>query len=85
MRLFNVEDYFVIYKVDDTNGNTYFVFYGYRYRCSMASTHKMLEWDKNGELSTHGGNYEVWKWEDTNSDGMANSPSRDTYTLEAIG
>jgi hypothetical protein len=51
----------------------------------MASTHKMLELVKNGELGSHGGSYEVWKWEDANGDGMVNSASRDDYTLDAVG
>ncbi|MCW4042970.1 MAG: hypothetical protein NWE90_04515, partial [Candidatus Bathyarchaeota archaeon] len=63
-------DYFVIYTVMDGNGNQYFIFYGFRYRGSMAATYKMLEWVQNGQLNTHTDQYEVWRWDDTNGDGI---------------
>jgi hypothetical protein len=78
-------DYFVIYTMTDSSGNQYFVFYGFRYRGSMAATYKMLEWVQNGQLNMHTGQYEVWRWDDTNSDGIVNPSPTDTYTLQATG
>jgi hypothetical protein len=78
-------DNFVIYTVTDSSGNQYFVFYGFRYRGSMAATYKMLEWVQNGQLNMHTDQYEVWRWDDTNSDGIVNPSPTDTYTLQTTG
>jgi len=78
-------DTFVIYTVTDSAGNDYYVFYGLRWRGSMASTHKLLEWVQQNQLGSHTYSYEVWRWDDTNGDGMANLPPVDTYTLLAYG
>jgi hypothetical protein len=78
-------DHFVIYTTMDSSGNQYFVFYGFRYRGSMAATYKMLEWVQKGQLNTHTGQYEVWRWVDTNGDGIVNPSPTDTYSLQAIG
>lgn len=78
-------DYFVIYTVTDSGGNQYFVFYGFRYRGSMAATYKMLEWVQNGQLNMHTDQYEIWRWDDTNGDGIVNPSPIDTYTLQTTG
>ncbi|OGD52930.1 hypothetical protein A3K80_03135 [Candidatus Bathyarchaeota archaeon RBG_13_38_9] len=78
-------DHFVIYTVVDSSGNKYFVFYGFGYRGSMAATYKMLEWVQNGQLNMHTGQYEIWRWDDTNGDGIVNPSPTDTYTLQTIG
>jgi len=78
-------DYFVIYTVTDGSGNQYFVFYGFRYRGSMAATYKMLEWVQNSQLNMHTDQYEVWRWDDTNGDGIVNPSPIDTYTLQTTG
>jgi hypothetical protein len=78
-------DHFVIYTIIDSSGNQYFVFYGFRYRGSMAATYKMLEWVQNDQLNMHTSQYEVWLWNDTNGDGIVNPSPTDTYTLQASG
>jgi hypothetical protein len=81
----NSSDHFVIYTLKDGNGNQYFVFYGLRYRGSMAATYKMLEWVQNGQLNMHTDQYEVWRWDDTNGDGIVNPSPIDIYTLQTTG
>jgi hypothetical protein len=71
--------------VVDSSGNQYFVFYGFGYKGSMAATYKMLEWVQNGQLNTHTGQYEVWRWDDTNGDGIVNPSPTDTYTMQTTG
>ena len=78
-------DFFVIYTLTDGSGNQYFVFYGFGYLGSMAATYKMLEWVQNSQLNMHTDQFEVWRWDDTNGDGIVNPAPTDTYTLQTTG
>ncbi|MEE9458766.1 MAG: hypothetical protein V3V84_03275, partial [Candidatus Bathyarchaeia archaeon] len=78
-------DHFVIYTVVDSSGNQYFVFYGFGYKGSMAATYKMLEWVQNSQLNMHTDQYEIWRWDDTNGDGIVNPSPTDTYTMQTTG
>jgi lysophospholipase L1-like esterase len=78
-------DHFVIYTVVDGAGNTYYVFVGFHYRGTMAAAHKMLQFAQQGEVGSQAVSYQVWRWDDTNGDGLVNSSPWDTYTLIASG
>ena len=78
-------DHFVIYTLVDGAGNTYYVFYGFRLRGSTASTHKLLYFVHSATLGSQTQSYQVWRWDDTNGDGLSNEEPTDTYTLIASG
>jgi hypothetical protein len=76
-------DYFVIYGANDDYGNTYYVFYGFRWYGTMASAYQLLEWVQKDTLSSQTQGYQIWKWTDTNQDGIVQPPNgppgSDTY------
>jgi hypothetical protein len=77
-------DYFVIYGANDDDGNTYYVFYGFRWYGTMASAYQLLEWVQKSTLSLQTQGYQIWMWTDTNGDGIVQPPGGgDTYTYMA--
>lgn len=78
-------DHFLIETVLDGSGNTYYVFYGFRWRGSMAASHKLLYYVQTGTLTSQTQSYEIDRWDDTNGDGIVNPSPTDTYTLVTSG
>lgn len=79
-------DYFVIQTFTDASGNTIYMFYGFAFKGTSASTHELLYQSQQGTLGTNTNSFQVWKWQDTNGDGIVNGPaSGDTYTLITSG
>jgi len=79
-------DYFVIMAFLDASGNTIYIFYGFAFKGTLASAHELLYQKQQSTLGSNTNSYQVWKWQDTNSDGIVNGPgSGDTYTLIASG
>lgn len=78
-------DRFVIYTIPDGAGNSYYVFYGFRFRGSLAATHQLLAYVQAGTLGSQTSSYQVWRWDDTNGDGLVNPSPTDTYTLLSSG
>jgi hypothetical protein len=74
----NSQDLFVIYTVIDGNGNTYYVLEGMHWRGTLAAAYKLLALVQSGSLSSQTFSYEVWRWTDSNGNGIPDSG--DTYT-----
>jgi hypothetical protein len=78
------QDYFVIYCVYDLDGNSYCVFYGFRWSGTLAAAHWILYQKQLGNLPSLTNSYMVGKWVD-DGDGVVESPAADTYTVEDSG
>lgn len=81
----NSYDHFVIYTVVDSSGNTYYVFFGFRWRGTTAASHKLLYYVQTGTLISQTQGYQVHRWDDSNGDGITNPSPTDTYTLITSG
>ena len=78
-------DYFVIEIVADASGNSFFIFYGFTSKGSNAAAELVLSWIQGGILGSQTDSYYVYRWQDTNGDGIVNLPPTDTYTLITSG
>ena len=78
------EDRFVIYCVHDLAGNSYCVFYGFRWSGTLAAAHWILYQKQLGNLPSLTNSYSVIKWVD-DGDGVVESPAADLYQVLASG